>query len=271
MSTRKSWLVVIAIGTVIPILAVGIFFAHLYVSQESQIFQGSKLPPDYQFKFNVPFEEVTLAVDGAEINALHFRQPNPRGLIFFLHGNAGNLQSWTSDVEYYQRVNYDMFMLDYRGYGKSTGRMEGEEQLHSDVKVAWNSVASKYAGKPIVIYGRSLGTAVATKLAVDVEPDLLVLVSPFSSVVAMARIQYPHLPAWLVRYPMRTDKRIANVKSPIVLVHGTADRLIPVEHSIELKELIDAPSKLLLIDGAGHGDIHLFKDYLDGLTSELPD
>lgn len=267
---RRSWLKGVAFVALAPVLVAAAFFTYLYLTQESAVFQGTSLPPDFQFSFEVPFEEITLTVDDAEISALHFRQPNPRGLIFFLHGNAGNLQSWTSDVEYYQRVNYDMFMLDYRGFGKSTGHIESEEQLHNDVRLAWNSIEEFYADKPIVIYGRSLGTAMATKLAVDVNPDLLILVSPFSSVVAMARQQYPYLPERLVRYPMRTDKRIAAVKSPTILVHGTEDRLIPVEHSLTLKELVIAPSKLLLIEGAGHGDIHLFKDYLEGLTNELP-
>ena len=273
MATRKTspWVRGFSLIVLTPVLAVGAFSAYLYATQEAMIFPGTKLPGDHSFAFDVPFEEIMLPVDGAKINALHFRQPNPRGLIFFLHGNGGNLQSWTSNVEYYQRVNYDMFMLDYRGYGKSTGRIESEKQLHDDVRAAWNSVASLYDGKPIVIYGRSLGTALATRLAVHVDPDLLILVSPFTSVVAMARQQYPYLPEWLVRYPLRTDQLISKVDAPIIFVHGTADRLIAPHHSFELETLSKAPTKILVIDGAGHNDIHLFDDYLDGLTAELPE
>lgn len=253
-----------------PVLSVTVFAAHLYVTQESLLFPGAKLPDNYRFDFELPFEEVTIPVEGAELNALHFRQENPRGLVFFLHGNGGNLRSWTSNVRYYQQVNYDMFMLDYRGYGKSTGKIESEAQMHADVRAAWDLVADEYAGKPIVIYGRSLGSAVAAKLAADVDPAMLVLVSPFSSVVAMAKQEYPYLPASLVRYPFRTDELIGKIKSPIVLVHGTDDRLIPLSHSELLLQRARAPAELLVIEGAGHGDIHHYERYVEGLTAALP-
>tara|TARA_R110002096_G_scaffold50152_2_gene131940 strand:+ start:786 stop:1604 length:819 start_codon:yes stop_codon:yes gene_type:complete len=268
---RKTWwLRVLAFLVLAPVLSAAVFASHLYVTQESLLFPGTKLPDDYRFDFDLPFEEITIPVDGAELNALHFRQENPRGLVFFLHGNGGNLQSWTSNIRYYQQVNYDMFMLDYRGYGKSSGEIESEAQMHADVRAAWDRVAAEYDGKPIVIYGRSLGSAVATKLAADVDPALLILVSPFSSVVAMAKQEYPYLPASLVRYPFRTDELIGKVKSPIIFVHGTDDRLIPLSHSELLLERATAPSELLVIDGAGHSDIHRYESYTEGLTAALP-
>lgn len=268
---KKIWIKIIAGIAVIPVLMGSAIASFVFVSQETMIFYPTPLPPDHQFVFDVPFEEVTIPVDGAEINALHFRQANPRGLIFFLHGNGGNLESWASDIDFYKRVNYDLFILDYRGYGKSTGSIQSETQLHADVRAAWNTVAALYQEKPIVIYGRSLGTALAAKLAVDVSPALLVLVSPFSSMIAMGRQEYPFLPEWLLRYPFRTDKLVADIRSPTVFVHGDEDRLIPIAHTHELMGLANTDAKLLLIEGAGHNDIHRFTSYLDGLTTELPD
>lgn len=253
-----------------PILFVGALVTYLYFTQESIIFAATKLPQEHQFEFAVPFKEVTIPVDGANINGLHFEQADPRGLVFFLHGNGGNLDSWTRNIDYYRRVNYDLFIFDYRGYGKSTGRVQSEAQLHDDVRAAWDAVASRYQDKPIVIYGRSLGAALAAKLAVDVNSDLLILVSPFSSMTAMAALQYPLLPHWLVRYPLRTDELIADIRTPTVFVHGDKDLLIPLAHSVELKNLARSDAKLLVIKGAGHNDIHLYQHYLDGLTAELP-
>lgn len=242
----------------------------LYVKQADLIFPATPLAADFQFDFGVEFEEVTLAVEGARLNAVHFRQENPRGLIFFLHGNGGNLNSWASGADYYQRINYDMFMLDYRGYGKSTGRIESEAQLHADVLTAWKSIESEYRDKPVVIYGRSLGTALAVELSRHVEADLLLLVSPFSSLVEIAKAQYPFLPAWLVKFPFKTKQRIGELDLPIVLVHGSQDTFIPPSHSYDLKELIRAPSSLLIIDGADHNNIHRFPTYKDGLEAALP-
>lgn len=269
--SKKNWLKNLVAFFAAPLVVASAFIAYLYVSQESMIFLGTTLPRDHQFVFDVPFEEVTIPVDGAEISGLHFQQTNPRGMIFFLHGNGGNLNSWTSNVEYYRRVNYDMFIFDYRGYGKSTGRIESEQQLHDDVRAAWDAIAPLYREKPIVIYGRSLGAALAAQLAFDVDPDLLILVSPFSSMIAMARQQYPFLPEWVVRYPLRTDKLIAEIRTPAVFVHGDKDRFIPLAHSFELRELANSQAELLVIQGAGHNDIHQFKTYLDGLTMALPD
>lgn len=268
---KKTWFKILAATSVVPILVGSAFASYIYVSQEAMIFAPTPLPLDHHFVFDAPFEEVTIPVDGAEINALHFRQPNPRGLIFFLHGNGGNLESWASDIDYYRRVNYDLFIFDYRGYGKSTGSIQSEAQLHGDVRAAWNTVAPHYREKPIVIYGRSLGTALAAKLAVDVKPALLILVSPFSSMLAMGRQEYPFLPEWLLRYPLRTDRLIEDIRAPTVFVHGDEDRLISIAHTYDLMDRASNQAKLLVIEGAGHSDLHEFTSYLDGLAKELPD
>ena len=269
--SRKDWIKPLIILVATPALLACALFSNLYFRQESIIFPATRLPPDHQFEFHLPFDEITIPVDGANINALYFQQENPRGLIFFLHGNAGNLDSWTTNIDYYRRVNYDLFILDYRGYGTSTGSIESEQQLHADVRVAWNRIAPDYAEKPIVIYGRSLGAALAARLAADVDPELLVLVTPFRSMLAMAELHYPIAPEWLLRYPLRTDKLIADIRSRTLFVHGDQDLIIPLSHSYDLRELATADTELLVIEGANHNNLHHFDSYLDGLTAELPD
>ena len=260
-----SWVIIVALTIY------GVFVVALYYQQEKIIFPGTSLPADHQFHFDVPYEELNVPVSGAQLNALLFKQPAPRGLVFFIHGNAGNLETWTTGVDYYARVNYDMFIFDYRGYGKSTGQVQSEKQLHADVRQAWDFIAPQYEGKPIVIYGRSLGAALAAKLAREVEPELLVLVSSFTSMTAMAKQQYPLLPAWVLRYPLSTDELIGDIRSPTIFVHGSDDRFIDVSHSRTLHSLMQVPAALLVVEGADHNDIHNFKTYLDGLTDALPD
>ena len=172
-------------------------------------------------------------------------------------------------MDFYRRVNYDLFIVDYRGYGKSTGHIENEAQLHADARAAYDAMAPLYRDKPIVIYGRSLGTALAASLARDVQPRLLVLVSPFSSLAASAAHAYPWAPGWVLKYPLRTDAIIGDVKSPILLIHGSEDKLIPLSHSERLKALARSPVELLVVPGAGHSDIHKFPVYLDGLAARL--
>jgi alpha/beta superfamily hydrolase len=219
---RKGFIIATILGAT-GILAYGALLAYLYVAQERLLFPGTVLPADHQFAFAQRFEEVRIPVPGAVLDALYFPQQESRGLVFFLHGNAGNLETWTTGLDFYQRVGYDLFMLDYRGYGKSTGSVRSEAELNTDVRAAWDAIAPRYRGKPIVIYGRSIGTGLAASLARDVHPALLVLVSPYASLVAAAKRVYPLAPEWLLKYPLRTDAIIGDVTSPVMLLHGRND------------------------------------------------
>ena len=261
-----------AVALILAVLAVLAYaggLGALYLAQERLILPATTLEADYKFQFDQPFSEVWVPVAGARLHALHFRQANPLGVVFFLHGNAGNLEAWTTGVDFYRRVNYDLFIIDYRGYGKSTGRIESETQLNADVRAAYDVMAPLYRDRPIVIYGRSLGTALAVSLARDVDPALLILVSPFSSLAAEAAREYPWAPGWVLKYPLRTDAIIGDVKCPILLVHGSDDKLIPLAHSERLQALARSPTELLVVPGAGHNDIHKFPVYLDGLATRL--
>jgi uncharacterized protein len=266
---RRWPLVAGGIAVAVGALAYVAVLGALYFKQERLIFPGRPLAAEFQFHFDQRFEELHIPVPGATLDALHFMQDQPRGLVFFLHGNAGNLQTWTTGIEFYRRVNYDLFILDYRGYGKSTGTIESEAQLYTDVHAAWNAIAPRYRGKPIVIYGRSLGTGLAAELATDVDAQLLVLVSPYSSLAAAAKDEYPFAPAWLLKYPLRTDQVIGSVKMPILLLHGSEDRRIPLAHSQRLAALAHSPVDLVVVEGAGHNDIHRFPSYLDTLAARL--
>jgi uncharacterized protein len=261
----------LAAGTVAALIALGYCgaLAALYLAQERLIFPATKLPADYRFQFDQPFTEVWIPVQGATLHALHFKQPHPRGVVFFLHGNAGNLVTWTTGVDFYRRVNYDLFIIDYRGYGKSTGRIESEAQLHADVRAAYDAMAGLYRDTPIVIYGRSLGTGLAAPLARDVNPRLLILVSAFTSLAAAATREYAWTPEWILKYPMHTDAVIGDVASPILLIHGSEDKLIPPSDSKRLQALARSPTELIVVPGAGHHDIHTFPVYLDGLAARL--
>jgi uncharacterized protein len=265
---RKGFIVATIVCAIAAVVYGGML-AYLYLSQERLLFRATALPADYQFQFTQPFEELRIRVPGAVLDALYFPQQDSHGLVFFLHGNAGNLESWTTGLDFYRRVGYDLFMLDYRGYGKSTGSVQSEAELLADVRAAWDAIAPRYSGKPIVIYGRSLGTGLAASLARDVHPALLVLVSPYVSLTAAAKRSYPLAPEWLLKYPLRTDSIIGDVTSPVMLLHGRDDTLIPSSDSERLRALVRSPVELVLVDGAGHNDIQRFAAYLDAIEARL--
>ncbi len=241
--------------------------ALLYGVQEKLIFLPTPLSANHKFMVDGT-SEVTVAVNGATLSALHFKQANAKGLVFFLHGNAGNLDTWFTSTKLYRDTGFDLFMIDYRGYGKSTGTIESEAQLHADVRAAFDHVVPRYAGRPVVLLGRSLGSGLAAHLAAQVQPALTVLVSPYSSMRDMARQQYPFVPAALLRYPLDSAAALAQVHTPVLLAHGENDALIPPAHSERLLR-VTPRATLLRVKQAGHGDIHLFDEYLSGLAAAL--
>ncbi len=246
-------------ATVVLLLALGL--AALWWGQERLLFAPQVLPANHRFDLHADVQETWIDVPGARLNALHLRLPQPRGIVFFLHGNGGSLQNWFVNVDFYRRANMDLYMIDYRGYGKSSGRITSEAQLHADVRAAWDQVAPMYEGKRRVIYGRSLGSGLAAALAANVQSDLTVLVSAYQSMVALGADHYPWVPAWISRYPLRTDLLLPGVKSPLLLVHGARDTLIRPEHSRRLQALVPS-ARLVLVPEAAHNDLQNFDSYL---------
>ena len=246
--------------------------AWLWFSQEKLLFAPTVLPSGQVLAKAPDVHEVAIDVPGARLSALHLRLPSPKGVVFFLHGNGGALDTWFVNPEYYRRVNFDLFMIDYRGYGKSTGQIESEAQLRADVRAAWATVAEQYAGRKVVIYGRSLGSGLAAGLAAEMSaspaPDLTVLVSPYTSMAAIAAEHYRWVPQAVLRYPMRTDLVVGKIAGPVLLIHGALDPLIPPSHSNALKALAPG-ARLALIPGAAHNDLQQFDAYLSAFAKAL--
>ena len=249
-------------------LLYALVLALLWWGQERLLFLPTRLPPDHRLVLDRDVHERTIDVDGARLHALHLKLPAPRGVVFFLHGNAGNLESWFVDLDVFRQANFDLFMIDYRGYGKSSGRIENEAQLHADIKAAWDAIAKEYAGKKRVLFGRSLGSGLAVPLALQVQPDLTILVSPYASMRALAAEVYPWVPSALLRYPLATDVALTRLRTPLLLLHGERDDLIPPHHSQALKRA-HPPARLHIVKGAGHNDLQSFDDYLRALRQAL--
>ena len=249
--------------------------AWLWFKQERLLFAPEVLPPQTRLAHEADVAEHVVEVPGARLSALHLKQPHAKGVVFFLHGNAGNLQTWFTNAAFYRQAGFDLYMLDYRGFGKSTGRIQSEAQLRADVRAAWNQVAGQYVGKKIVLYGRSLGSGLAAGLAAELAleaviqlPHLTVLVSPYSSMVALADQHFSWVPHFLLRYPLRTDQLIGKIRGPVLLFHGDQDALIPPAHSDQLVRLA-AQGQRQLVVGAAHNDVHEFQAYRDAFRAAL--
>lgn len=240
----------------------------LWWGQEKLLFRPVVLRPDFAFKLPPDVQETWVDVPGARLNALHLKLPRPDGVVFYLHGNGGSLNSWFVNTEFYRALSLDLFMIDYRGYGKSSSRIESEAQLLADARTAWQQIAPRYQGQRRVFLGRSLGTGLAAQLAGEFQPELTLLVSPYHSMVQLAAEHYAFVPGAVLRYPLRTDLALPRIRGPVLLVHGGLDTLIPPSHSQRLQGLA-ARAAVLLVPGAGHGDIHQFEAYTAGVGAAL--
>jgi alpha-beta hydrolase superfamily lysophospholipase len=250
------------------LLAYAALLGALWLWQEKLLFHPRTLPAEHRFNAGADVHEVFIDVPGARLNALHLRLPDPDGVVFYLHGNAGHLQSWFVNTDLYRRANLDLFMLDYRGFGKSSGHIESEAQLHADVRAAWAHIAAKYEGRHRVFVGRSLGTGLAATLAAEVQPELTLLISPYQSIASLAGEIYPWVPGALLRYPLRTDLVLPRIEGPVLLLHSDRDATIPVEHSRRLLAAVPT-ARLAVIEGAGHNDLQAFDAYRQALAEAL--
>jgi pimeloyl-ACP methyl ester carboxylesterase len=251
----------------------GAMLAFLWFKQESVMFYPVPLPADYPLAKEPDIHERTVEVDGASISVVHLKLPDPKGVIFFLHGNAGNLAGWFSNADFYRRANFDLVMPDYRGFGKSSGQITSARQLREDVRQVWNAFAAQYQGRRLVLYGRSLGTALTAELAAQLSaegrrPDLTVLVSPYASIRELTAEFYPWVPSLLVRYPLDTARHLPEIAGPVLLVHGERDTLIGMHHAQKLRKVLPS-AQLLIVPGAGHNDIHESPVYRDALRKAL--
>ncbi len=226
--------------------------------QEKFIFVRFPLPASYKFQFKQPFEEWLLErPDGAALHALHFPVERPAGAVLYLHGNTGSLRRWGKRAPRFTSLRHAVLMPDYRGYGKSTGRLS-EAALHADALAWFDKLAAMYGEGNVVVYGRSLGTGMAVPLAAERKPRALVLESPFANMLDVARHYLAILPyRWLLKYRFRSDMAIKRVKCPVYIFHGKRDPLVPYGSALRLYAAIpsEVPRELITFARGFHSDL----------------
>ena len=256
------------IGVVVLLISAGFYLlvvGFLYFAQESFLFQPKKLEKDHHFAFDESFEEVHLETeDGAFLHALHFKREEPKGVIIYFHGNAGNLERWGEIVQYHVGLNYDVLIMDYRKYGKSEGDWYYEGFLN-DAEAIYQYALQQYYEEDIIVYGRSLGTSFASWVASQFKPKKLILEAPFTSVAEMGEFFYPLAPSrWLIKYNFSPVQYLSGVDCPVVIFHGTNDLIVPFELGERLFQAHQASKdiSLVVIESGGHNDLITTGKYL---------
>ena len=234
----------------------------VYLVQERFIFKPEKLKQDFIYKYDAPFKELFFDIEpDVRINGLHFTFDKPHGLVLYFHGNTRSIKGWARYAKDFYRYNYDVVLVDYRGFGKSTGKRTEKDML-SDMQFVYDDLAARYTEQHIIVYGRSLGSGFATKIASDNKPRYLILDAPYFSFTKAIERFLPMLPVrFVLRFHLRTDKWIENVSCHTYIIHGTRDWLIPVRNSEKLQALNPKKITLIRIKGGGHNNLPSFPEY----------
>ncbi len=255
-----------------------IIFAYLIIAfivyriQEKFIFKPEKLAQDFQYRYKEPFEELFYHMeDGGKINGLRFPVENSKGLVIYFHGNSRSIKGWAKYAKDFTQHGFDVVMIDYRGFGKSIGE-RNERTLKSDAQMVYQRLCTEYSEEQIIIYGRSMGSGFAAKVASVNHPRMLILDAPYYSFSRLTNRYLPFLPVpWILRYHIRTNSFIKYVRCPIRIIHGTKDWLIPVQSSKDLANIMPEQSVLYQIAGGGHNNLPTFPEYYDILRQILED
>jgi len=241
----------------ILIVATSVCFV-AWAYQDRLIFFPEKLPLNYKYEFDGKFEEDFIQVGDSRINTLLFSVQNPQGIVFYFHGNAGSLRSWGRIARDFLPYNVDVLIMDYPGFGKSSGEIS-EEKMYLMADAIFTRYSKKYTKS--YLFGRSIGSGVATWLAAKRSPDMLLLESPLYNLADLAAFHYPWFPSNLLRFHFRNDIRMKDVKCPVYVIHGTADEVIPFSESVHLTESSLTNMKLTVVNGGHHNDLSLFPEH----------
>lgn len=259
----KRWLLIISAGYVLVGLA-------LYFLQEKFLFHPEKLPENYSYHFGVPFKEINLPVNKEKIlNIIQFKVKDAvsKSVVLYFHGNRKNIARYAPYADNFTRHNYEVWMIDYPGFGKTTGRRT-EEAMYEDAAILYQLARTRFAKDSIIIYGKSIGTGVAAQLASVKDCEKLLLETPYYSIDALAgHYAFIYPVSQMLNYHFPIYKYLKKVESPVTIFHGTDDEVIPYAQSEKLANENPAV-KLVTIEDGRHNTLNdspVFQRELDKL------
>lgn len=256
------------VKVIVIILSVyGLIIILAYLTQDKFIFHPEKLPSNFRFVFQRHFHEIKLKIDENHlVDGLLFKSDGQKGVVFYFKGNTRSIKGWSKFTNDFLNKGYDVFIIDYPGFGKSLGKKTIDEICNGAIH-AYHWLSNHYPENKIIIYGRSFGAGIAAFIAGKFNPSLLVLESPYYSFQRLVQYYTKILPVkWFLRHRIPLNQYLRNVQCPIFIIHGTKDWVIPFRHSVKL--LKEYPGKISLypVKGAKHNNLSSFNFYHQALN-----
>lgn len=247
-----------------------IFVSFLYTVQQKIIFRPEPLAQEHVYDFIIPFDEFNLEHDnGEKINTVFFPSKESKALVIYFHGNSKNLQHWGKYIPDVVNRGYDVVAIDYRGYGKSDGEAS-EMNMYEDGQLIYDWACENLPNKEIILWGRSLGTGVASHLSITKEASKLILETPFYNMPELVKTRFPLLMVPLeLKYKFPNHSNIEKNDMITYIIQGTKDNIVPLRSAKKLQKILETDDHFFTIEGAGHKNLHEFNDYQSVLDEIL--
>jgi pimeloyl-ACP methyl ester carboxylesterase len=244
----------------------------LYFLQDAILFHPVTLKRERNYNFPEPHKEISIAINNTDtLNLIDFSSTDTitRGVVLYFHGNKRNISWYSKYIPYFTRHGYQVLMIDYPGFGKSTGKLT-EQKLYDWALQVYKIAHKRFSADSIIIYGKSMGTGIAAELATKRDCKRLILETPYYDFPSVISHYLPIYPVrWMLHYDLPTHDFLKNVAAPITIFQGTKDRLVTYSNAKRLMPLLKPGDEFITVKGAGHNNLYKYKQVTDKLDSLL--
>ncbi|MFZ1314367.1 MAG: alpha/beta fold hydrolase [Chitinophagaceae bacterium] len=244
----------------------------LYFLQDAILFHPVTLNRTFSYNFPEPHKDINIPIDSKDtLNLVDFASTDTiaRGIVLYFHGNKRNISWYAKYIPYFTRHGYQVLMIDYPGFGKSTGKLT-EQKLYDWALQVYKIARKRFPADSIIIYGKSMGTGIAAQLASTRDCKRLILETPYYDFPAVVSHYLPIYPAkWMLHYQLPTYQYLQNVTAPITIFHGTKDRVVTYKNSKRLLPFLKSTDELISIEGGSHNNLYRYKETVNKLDSVL--
>lgn len=244
----------------------------LYFLQDYILFHPVSLKRDHNYNFPEPHKDISIAINDRDtLNLVDFSATDSvtRGVVLYFHGNKRNISWYSKYIPYFTRHGYQVLMIDYPGFGKSTGKLT-EEKLYNWALQVYRIAHKRFSADSIIIYGKSMGTGIAAQLASIRDCKRLILETPYYDFPSIISHYLPVYPVrWMLHYDFPTHEYLKNVAAPITIFQGTKDRLVTYKNAKRLQPALKPGDEFITIKGGKHNNLYQFKEVTGKLDSLL--
>lgn len=262
---RKIYRVIIIITLIY--CSVGIALYHL---QEKLLFHPVTLPQNFQFKFDVAFKEVNIPMNKTDtVNMIQFLPADSaiKGVVLYFHGNSDNVIRYEKNAEIFTKKGYEVWIPDYPTYGKTTGELT-EQNMYLQAKEVYKLAHSKFSSDSIFVFGKSLGTGVASYIAAKEKCAALILETPFYSIPSLFSTYAPIYPtSRMSHFKFPVGEYLEEVTEPILIFSGTSDKVIPYRNAAKLKKVLKKGDEFITLQNGTHNNVTSFPIFQEKIDS----